>query len=77
MEIPIGSNIKRLRSEKGMTQKELARYLNVSVQAVSKWERDRAYPDLSLLLPIAGLFGVTLDELFGRHDDTKTGCIKN
>ncbi len=68
MEIPIGSNIKRLRMESHMTQRELAGHLNVSVQAVSKWERDRAYPDLALLLPIARLFNVTLDELFGRHD---------
>ena len=68
MEIPIGSNIKRLRMERQMTQKELAKYLNVSVQAVSKWERGRAYPDLALLLPIASLFHVTLDDLFGRRD---------
>ena len=51
-----------------MTQRELAWHLNVSVQAVSKWERGYAYPDLALLIPIARLFGVTLDRLFGRED---------
>ena len=39
----------------------------VSVQAVSKWERGCTYPDLALLLPIAHLFGVTLDELFSNE----------
>ena len=66
MEIPLGENIRRLRVERGMTQKELAIHLNVSMQAVSKWERGYAYPDLVLLLPIARIFSVTLDELFGR-----------
>ncbi len=51
-----------------MTQRELAFHLRVSVQAVSKWETANAYPDLSLLLPIAELFGVSMDELFGRAD---------
>lgn len=66
MEIPIGQNIRRMRLERGMTQRELAHHLRVSVQAVSKWENDRAFPDLVLLPDIAVLFGVTLDELFGR-----------
>lgn len=51
-----------------MTQRQLAWHLSVSVQAVSKWERGCAYPDLVLLIPIARLFDVTLDELFGRED---------
>jgi transcriptional regulator with XRE-family HTH domain len=50
-----------------MTQRQLADYLHVSVQAVSKWETGGAYPDLVLLLPIASLFSVTLDQLFGRE----------
>ena len=65
VEIPIGQNIRRKRLERGMTQRELAHHLRVSVQAVSKWENDRAFPDLSLLPDIAKMFGVTLDELFG------------
>ena len=69
MNIPLGSNIRRLRISCGMTQGELARDLCVSIQAVSKWERGYSYPDTSLLLPIAKKFDVTLDELFGRTDD--------
>ena len=66
--LPVGRNIRRLRMERNMTQRELAWHLRVSVQAVSKWERGYTYPDLSLLLPIARLFSVSLDELFGRED---------
>ena len=68
MEIPLGQNIRRLRKEHHMTQRELAWYLQVSVQAVSKWELGYTYPDLSMLLPIARLFSVSLDQLFGRDD---------
>lgn len=67
MEIPLGRNIRHLRISRGMTQRQLAEHLHVSVQAVSKWETGSAYPDLVLLLPIASLFSVTLDELFGRE----------
>ena len=68
MEIPLGRNIRYLRISRGMTQRQLAEQLHVSVQAVSKWETGSAYPDLVLLLPIARLFSVTLDELFGREE---------
>lgn len=68
MDIPIGENIRRLRTERGMTQRELAYHLHVSEQAVSKWERDQSYPDTTLLLSIARLFAVSLDELFERDN---------
>lgn len=68
MELEIGSNIRKLRIRRKMTQRELALSLSVSVQAVSKWEQGRSYPDLLLLLPIANIFGITLDELFGRAE---------
>ena len=70
MEIPIGQNIRRLRLSQNMTQRALAHHLRVSVQAVSKWENDRAFPDLVLLPDIANMFGVTLDELFGRKTES-------
>ena len=66
MSIPLGSNIKKLRLATGMTQRQLAYRLRISVQAVSKWERGLTYPDVTLLGPIADLFCVTLDDLFGR-----------
>ena len=69
MGIPIGKNIRRLRIAHGLTQRGLAHHLKVSVQAVSKWERGCAYPDLTLLLPIARLFSVSIDELFGYEKE--------
>ena len=69
MGIPIGKNIRRLRIAHGLTQRGLAHHLRVSTQAVSKWERGRAYPDLTLIVPIARLFSVSIDELFGYEKE--------
>ena len=65
MKINIGTNIKRLRAERGVTQEQLAEAMNVTCAAVSKWERSDSYPDITLLQPLAYYFGVTLDELMG------------
>ncbi len=64
MNLPIGKNIKQLRISKGLTQRALAYKLQVSVQAVSKWEQELSYPDVTLLPKIAKLFSVTIDQLF-------------
>ena len=61
----IGKKIKELRRGKDMTQEKLADLLGVSYQAVSKWETGVSSPDLSLIVPIARLFGISTDELFG------------
>jgi len=60
----IGTNIARLRKEKGVRQEDLARHTNVSVQAVSKWENG-GVPDTLLLPEIAKFFDVSIDALFG------------
>ena len=65
MNIYIGENIKRLRKEKDLTQEKLAEYLNISCQAISKWERNESYPDITMIIPIASYFGVSTDELLG------------
>ena len=65
----IGIKIKELRKKRDMTQEKLAEYLNVSFQAVSKWETGAASPDLSMVVPLARLLGVTTDELFGLVND--------
>ncbi len=59
----IGQFIAALRRAGGMTQQEVADRLNVSNKAVSRWERDESYPDISLISPLAELLGVTCDEL--------------
>jgi DNA-binding XRE family transcriptional regulator len=50
---------------RGVTQEKLAEALNISYQAVSKWENNAALPDLSLVVPLANFFGAPIDELFG------------
>ena len=60
----IGKNIKRLRQSKNITQEQLAQALHLSNQAVSKWEKETALPDISLLPLLADYFGITIDELF-------------
>lgn len=64
MEIEIGKQIKSLRQKKGITQEELAKYLQISCQAVSKWENGTSSPDISLLPIISVYFGVAIDDLF-------------
>lgn len=64
----LGENIFRLRSERNMSQGDLADALNVSRQSVSKWENNNAVPDLDKMLKMAELFGVTLDVLVKGED---------
>ena len=59
----LGRRIVRLRLAKTATQERLAKELNVSPQAVSKWENDINYPDISLLPDLARFLGVSVDEL--------------
>lgn len=61
----IGSIIMKKRKALGYTQQDLAGYLNVSYQAVSKWENGTAYPDINLLPGIAQILGTTVDTLLG------------
>lgn len=58
-----GAVIKELREKNKITQAGLAEKLNVSDKTVSKWETGKGYPDITLLEPIAEVFGVTLTEL--------------
>ena len=60
----LGTNIKKLRLNQGLTQLELGERLNVSAQAVSKWENNSATPDIDLLPAIAKLFDLSIDDLF-------------
>lgn len=64
----IGEKIKQLRKENDVTQEKLAGYLNISYQAISKWENNTACPDISLIVPLANFFGVTTDVILGRDE---------
>lgn len=73
----IGNQIKALRTQRGTTQEALAEKLGVSAQAVSKWERGAATPDIQLLPAISAFFGVSIDELFALSDETRMERIQN
>lgn len=66
-----GQIIKKLRAESDRTQEQLAELLGISPQAVSRWETNTAMPDISLLKPLANLFGVTTDYLLGMDNYQK------
>ena len=68
----IGKTIRRLRKERGFTQEELAERLNITAQAVSKWESESGMPDISQIVPLASVFGVSTDVLFGLDSTTET-----
>ena len=57
MNMDIGSAIKKLRMDRKITQEEVAEYLGISFQAVSKWETGTTMPDITLLPEIAAFFG--------------------
>ena len=66
-----GSTIKRLREEKGYTQKQLAGVLSVSDKTVSKWESGRGLPDISLIEPLSKALSVSVAELLSGE------CVTN
>ncbi len=59
----IGKNIAYFRKKNGLTQEELAEKMNITAQAISKWENDISYPDLPLTQTLASLLSCTVDEL--------------
>ena len=62
-----GAIIKSLREKRHLTQSELAEKICVSDKAVSKWETGKGYPDISLLEPIASIFGISVTELLSGN----------
>ena len=62
----MGQIIKRLRKKRNLTQEELAEQLNISAQAISKWENGTSLPDISQIVPLADYFEVSTDTLFSR-----------
>ena len=69
MEMTIGKRIAALRREKNLKQDDLAQMLEVSPQAVSKWENDQTCPDISLLPKLAKILEVSVDELLSGKQE--------
>ena len=63
-----GQRFARLRKGKKLTQEDIALKVNVSAQAVSKWENDISLPDITLLIELSDILGVSVDELLGKKD---------
>ena len=66
----VGEQILSLRKTKGLTQQELGERLNISFQAISKWERGETLPDTALLPDLADVLGTTVDNLLASGDRT-------
>lgn len=75
--IRIGTKIAAKRREKGITQEELASFLGVSKPAVSKWESDQSYPDITLLPELAAYFNMTVDELLSYEPQMSKEDVRN
>lgn len=73
----IGKQIKALRLQKNVKQEELADYLGISYQAVSKWETEMSTPDIALLPKLAAYFGVAIDDLFQLPNEAEFERIEN
>lgn len=76
MDIIIDKNLRELRKKRGNTQEELADFLLVSSQAVSKWERGDSIPDVAQLPRIAAYYNVTVDDLLGVGEIRKQERIE-
>ena len=69
----MGEIISTLRKEKGMTQKDIADQLGITDKAVSKWERDVAFPDTATIPELAEILGVSVEELMQAKSAPTTG----
>ncbi|MFE4118704.1 helix-turn-helix domain-containing protein [Priestia sp. YIM B13448] len=72
----LGDQLQRLREEKNMSREELAQQINVSRQAVYKWENNKGYPDIQNLLRLSEIYETTIDELI-KNDPTLQRKIDN
>lgn len=77
MLIKIGTIIKKLRLENGITQDMLANAIGITPQAISRWESEAAYPDIELLPQIADYFSVSIDELIGYKLSEKEKALES
>lgn len=76
MKINIGNNLKKLRLTKGITQEQLAEAFGVSAQAISRWENNTAYPDITLLPGLAMYYDTSVDAIVGMDEIKKSETIR-
>ena len=77
----LSENLKKYRLLKNLTQEDVAEYLNITPQSVSKWERGQSYPDITFLPALADIFETSIDLLIGmdtiRAEQTRYNIHKN
>lgn len=76
----VGKLIYELRKEKNMTQKQVAELMNISDKTISKWERGLGCPDVSLLLSLSNIFGVSIEGILSGEinlNELSGGNMKN
>ncbi len=76
MNIAIGNKIKDLRTKKHVTQDQLATFLGVTPQAISRWEAGNGYPDIETIPSLADFFSVSTDDLFGYNQNERDERIR-
>ena len=76
MKINIGERLKQLRLQKGLTQEQLAEVFGVSAQAVSRWENNTSYPDITLLPGLAIYFNTSVDAIVGMDEIRKEETLR-
>lgn len=64
----LAENLRKYRVEKGLTQEDVAMYLHITAQSVSKWERGETYPDITFLPALANIFETSIDRLIGMDE---------
>lgn len=72
----VGKTIRELRKLKNLTQEELAEAINVTPQAISKWENGNGLPDIQQLIPLATFFNVSTDTILGIAENNKNDEIQ-
>lgn len=76
----LSENLKKYRIFKGLTQEEVAEYLGITAQSVSKWERGESFPDITFLPALANIFETSIDLLVGmdaiRAEETRYNIHK-
>lgn len=77
MEVKIGKTISKLRSNKGLSQRDFASLIGVSNGAVGMWETNKRQPDLEMVLKIADYFNVSTDYLLGHKETYSNKNIQN
>ncbi len=78
LKVGIMNIYKQLRKNKNLTQDEFSKILNVDRSTISKWEQDKAIPDIKMLSTLANFFNVSIDYLLGKtntYDPPKTNTI--